>query len=174
MSTLKVSSALEFQDVYGLDPELLQMVPQPVEAVIFLFPITEKFEKRRSLQLSKVQEKVSPNVFFTRQTIGNACGTVGIIHCLANSKNVIVDDGPFKEYLDLCKDCKTPEERAVVLETCSSMGAAHAAEYFWSLFRASRGQTEAPSAESDIDLHFIAFIKVDGSLYEMDGLLQLI
>ncbi len=106
----------EFIDIYGLDPELLQMVPKPVIAVLFLFPITKKvqycnfieysmfnrmslfkikitwkkYEEHRKLQKEKhkeIKQKLSPNLFFTKQTVQNACGTVGIIHSLANNKS---------------------------------------------------------------------------------------
>lgn len=41
------SLGLSFQDVYGLDDELLMIVPQPVLAVILLYPLTEELEKQR-------------------------------------------------------------------------------------------------------------------------------
>jgi ubiquitin carboxyl-terminal hydrolase L3 len=53
-------------------------------------------------------------------------------------------------------------ERGRYLETCSALRDIHTTT-------AQMGQTEAPSADADVDLHFISFVKVDGQLYEMDG-----
>ena len=34
-------------------------------------------------------QDVSPNVYFMKQTIGNACGTVAIVHSIANNMDVL-------------------------------------------------------------------------------------
>ncbi|CAG8467043.1 713_t:CDS:2 [Rhizophagus irregularis] len=151
---LGVSKDWAYTDVLGkyltfcisLDDELLLMVPQPVKAVILLFPITENYEKDRKEEAKKIQEngqEVSPNVVFFRQTISNACGTIGLLHTLASNTDVIKIDGPLKSLLDKTKNL-TPEERAKVLEDDEGLAEAHQAS-------ASSGQTK------------------DGSLYELDG-----
>ena len=38
------SRSWSITDVYGLDDELLQMIPKPVGSLLLLFPITEKIE----------------------------------------------------------------------------------------------------------------------------------
>ena len=40
-----------FVDVYGFDDELLAMVPSPVLAVLFLFPLTKEVCKRSSVSM---------------------------------------------------------------------------------------------------------------------------
>lgn len=41
MESLGVPSDWQIVDVYGLEPDLLATVPQPVLAVMLLFPVTE-------------------------------------------------------------------------------------------------------------------------------------
>jgi ubiquitin carboxyl-terminal hydrolase L3 len=68
--------------VFGLDPELLEMVPKPVRAVLLLFPITEETEAVKKAEDSASAGAAPANVWWTRQTVGNACGTVGLLHAV--------------------------------------------------------------------------------------------
>jgi len=55
-----------------------------------LFVFKKKYEEFRKLQKEKLKDlkqKLNPSLFFTKQTVQNACGTVGIIHSLANNKS---------------------------------------------------------------------------------------
>ena len=61
------------------------MIPQPCKAFILLYKITETAEKLRFEEEEAVKdEKRSEKPFWMKQTIGNACGTIAIIHALAN------------------------------------------------------------------------------------------
>ncbi|KAK0154431.1 Ubiquitin carboxyl-terminal hydrolase isozyme L3 [Merluccius polli] len=110
----------QFGDVYGLDPELLGMVPRPVCAVLLLFPVTEKYESFRLEEEAKIKaegQEVSPDVYFMKQTIGNACGTIGLIHAVANNQDSLEfeADSPLKKFL-LGSSKLTPAEKAAFLE----------------------------------------------------------
>jgi len=159
-------SVLAFSDVYGFEPDLLMMVPRPVVSLVLLFPITENYEnfrKEEEEKKTKEGQTVSDNVYFTKQTVGNACGTVGIIHAIANNveKLTFKDGSVVKDYLDSTKSM-TPDERAVALEKHEGVTRCHGDS-------AQEGQTKAPSIDEKVDLHFIAFVEKDGFLYELDG-----
>jgi len=68
------------------------MIPQPTKAVFLLFPISENYERDSKEEVKQIQEKgqtVSSNVMFFKQTIPNACGTIGLLHSLANNTDAI-------------------------------------------------------------------------------------
>lgn len=82
---------------------MLALVPRPVNAVLLLFPIEETgeaFRKREDERIAKEgQPKVDDTIFWVKQKvcevcfdlnrfqifqISNACGTIGLIHAIAN------------------------------------------------------------------------------------------
>ncbi|XP_051566339.1 ubiquitin carboxyl-terminal hydrolase isozyme L3-like isoform X1 [Myxocyprinus asiaticus] len=156
----------QFGDVYGLESEVLSLVPRPVCAVLLLFPITEKYETFRQEEEAKIKaqgQEVSSEVYFMKQTIGNACGTIGLIHAVANNQRHLEfePNSPLKAFL-LQSTKMSPEEKATFLEKDESIRVTHESS-------AQEGQTEAPSLDEKVDLHFIAFVNIEGHLYELDG-----
>ncbi|KAH9777040.1 ubiquitin carboxyl-terminal hydrolase 3 [Citrus sinensis] len=149
----------ECYDVYGLDDELLAMVPQPVLAVLFLYPLTAQSEEERRLQDNDKKE-FSKNVYFMKQTVGNACGTIGLLHAVGNVTSEIKfqADSFFDKFYKSTANLD-PQERAAFLENDKEMEVAHSVA-------ASAGDTEATD---DVNDHFICFTCVDGELYELDG-----
>ncbi|KAI0704355.1 hypothetical protein BC835DRAFT_1403969 [Cytidiella melzeri] len=150
-----VTSQDEFTDVYGFDQELLAMVPRPAKAVVLLFPISEAYEKQRKEEDAKIakdgQHPVDPTILWIKQTIGNACGTMGLIHALANSNVTLEPESPLSKFIELCME-KSPEERSKLLETTPLFADIHATA-------AAAGQTAAPSADERVDLHFTCFVQ---------------
>ncbi|KAH8889882.1 ubiquitin carboxyl-terminal hydrolase, family 1 [Thozetella sp. PMI_491] len=166
---LGVSPALSIHDVYSLDdPSLLAFLPRPTLALLLVFPVSATYESHRLSEDALTSEYMGagpdePVVWF-RQTIRNACGLMGLLHAVAN--------GPAKEYITEGSDLDVllkkaiplaPPERAKLLETDSSLAKAHHSA-------ASQGDTSAPDAKDDVDLHYVCFAKGhDGTLWELDG-----
>eukprot|EP00262_Sarcandra_glabra_P009764 TRINITY_DN24331_c0_g1_i1.p1 TRINITY_DN24331_c0_g1~~TRINITY_DN24331_c0_g1_i1.p1 ORF type:complete len:246 (+),score=66.49 TRINITY_DN24331_c0_g1_i1:221-958(+) len=157
----------EFYDVYGLDDELLEMVPKPVLAVLFLFPITTESEADRMTETEQAPEcgnkKPTEKVYFLKQTVGNACGTIGLLHAMGNvSSEVKLLEGSYLDRFFKSTANMDPLERAAFLENDREMEVAHSVA-------ATAGDTEAPNINVNVDTHFICFTCVDGELYELDG-----
>ncbi|KAI0641894.1 cysteine proteinase [Trametes meyenii] len=159
-----VESQAHFEDIYGLDSDLLGMVSQPVKAVILLFPITEIYEQRRREEdlriVTEGQQAVDPTLFWIKQTISNACGTMALLHSMINSDITFAPESPIQKFIDICKD-KTPEERAKILETTPLFANIHANA-------ASGGQTAVPT-NLDTDLHFTTFVRAPSPLSRDEG-----
>ncbi|XP_073651410.1 ubiquitin carboxyl-terminal hydrolase isozyme L3 isoform X5 [Tursiops truncatus] len=129
-----------------MDPELLSMVPRPVCAVLLLFPITEKYEIFRTEEEEKIKSQgqdVTSSVYFMKQTISNACGTIGLIHAIANNKDKMhfESGSTLKKFLEESASM-SPEERARYLENYDAIRVTHETS-------AHEGQTEMLSHFTD-------------------------
>nr|XP_034175695.1 ubiquitin carboxyl-terminal hydrolase isoform X1 [Osmia lignaria] len=155
-------------DVYGLEPDLLALVPKPVLAVILLYPLRKKtgngLESEEDVKESDTSNPSlkDPSVYHMKQYIHNACGTIALIHSIGNNLDRInLQDGVLYKFLNESKDLSF-SERGELLMKSQDIGNTHEE-------LAHEGQTEVPSQETPIYHHFIAFIQRNGVLYELDG-----
>ncbi|XP_050488324.1 ubiquitin carboxyl-terminal hydrolase isoform X2 [Bombus huntii] len=153
-------------DVYGLEPDLLALVPKPVVAVILLYPLSKKGDNSLEDKESEEEEDVSipkdPEVFHMKQYIHNACGTIALIHSVGNNRDIIdLQDGFLKTFLDEAKNLSYMECGKLLMES-DGISITHKDV-------AQEGQTEVPSDEIPVYHHFVALIHKNGVLYELDG-----
>lgn len=169
LHTLGVAPTLAIHDVFSLtEPDMLAFLPRPAMALLLVFPVTEVYEKHRLEEDANVPfyDGHGPGepVLWFHQTIRNACGLMGLLHATANgpARNFVAEGSD----LDLLLKNAVPlgrEDRSRLLETNAALAKAHA-------FAAQRGDTTAPSATDEVELHYVCFVKTeDDILWELDG-----
>ncbi|KAG8453617.1 hypothetical protein GDO86_000301 [Hymenochirus boettgeri] len=161
LNQLGVSGDWKFVDLLDFEDESLNAVPTPVCAVLLLFPLTSKHESFRESQIKGLNETdASKKIYFIKQTIDNTCGTVGLIHAVANNKvkMTFADKSVLKDFIDQSTSL-TPDERAKLLEKNETIKSTHNSV-------AAEGECRD---NGDVNFHFILFTAVDGHLYELDG-----
>lgn len=101
------------------------------------------------------------DLFYMKQTIHNACGTLALVHSILNNLDAIqLNDGVLKCYYEKAVKL-SPEERGKLLEADEAFTTSHQE-------LAQEGQTAADPNE-EVNHHFIALTNKDGILYELDG-----
>ncbi|KAF1395410.1 hypothetical protein PFLUV_G00011230 [Perca fluviatilis] len=159
MSKLGVGESWRFVDVLGLESEQLSAVPKPCCALMLLFPLTQQHESFRQQQADKVAG--GSEVYFLKQTAVNSCGTIALLHAVANNKSKLTfdSDSALKKFLDETANMSA-DDRAKHLEKNQAICEAHNEV-------AVQGQCR-PEADK-VNFHFIAFVNVNGELFEFDG-----
>ncbi|KAK2746065.1 hypothetical protein FQN57_003405 [Myotisia sp. PD_48] len=166
---LGIPSSLGFTDVYSIDdPELLAFVPRPSHALLLVFPVSKSYESTRIAEDAnqEVYDRSGPQepVIWYKQTIRNACGLIGLLHAVSNGepRASVTQGSDLHTLLEQAIPLK-PIERADLLYQSKALESAHADA-------AQKGDTLAPQAEANVDLHFVCFVKgADGRLWELDG-----
>ena len=184
---LGLPSTLAYHDVYSLtDSTLLSFLPRPAYALLLVFPVTPTYETFRQTEDGPLPTyagsgagPAEPVVWF-KQTIRNACGLIGLLHSVCNgpARALIAPDSALDRLLAEAVPLG-PDERAELLYRSHALESAHAEA-------ARKGDSAAPDAEASVDLHFVAFVKVEedqedqedkdggsgggrGALWELDG-----
>ncbi|RKU46777.1 ubiquitinyl hydrolase 1 [Coniochaeta pulveracea] len=166
---LGLSDSLQIHDVYSLtDPDLLSFIPRPALALLLVFPVSAAYESHRLSEDSLAEPynksgEQEPVLWF-KQTIRNACGMMGLLHAAANgpARGFITESSELDRLVKTAIPLK-PEERSRLLEKSESLAQAHKSV-------AEKGDTVAPEATDDVDLHYVTFVKTeDGNLWELDG-----
>jgi len=169
--TLGLDKKLAFHDVYSLtDPDLLALVPRPVLALLVIIPMTPTWHDERTREDEGKTEyegmgEQEPVIWF-KQTIGNACGSIGLVHCVLNgdaARHIL--PGSTLEQIKNEALPKTIWDRARVLENSEAFEKAHEDA-------AMLGDSVVPTPEEGHRTggHFVAFVKgKDGHLWEMEG-----
>jgi len=166
---LGVSQALQMHDVYSLtDPDLLSFIPRPALALLLVFPVSAVYESHRMSEDSlshdyKGKGEAEPVIWF-RQTIRNACGLMGLLHAVSNgpARNFVEQGSTLDDLITKAVDL-LPEERSRLIEKTHALASAHREA-------ASVGDTAAPDAQDDVDLHYVCFVKDNqGGFWELDG-----
>jgi len=166
------TSFFKFYDVYSTEDWALEMIPQPVIAVVMLYPLTkvqEEYRVKENSSLEKQNEKYASGVWHVKQRIGNACGTIGVLHALANipdsTKVAAITSGSWlDQYYSTCPAALPSVTKAEVLENDEDISKMHEAATSDEANQTSRG-----SLKDEIDTHFVSIVNVNGGIYELDG-----
>jgi ubiquitin carboxyl-terminal hydrolase L3 len=158
--TLGLPADVRFHDVLSVDAWALEMVPNPIQAFLLLFPLSAD-----DTACCKGGSAKCTDIVFMRQFVGNACGTIALLHAMLNLHERRMVTFSQDSYVARMYDSiqgLDPEERGVWLSKDAEIANAHASIE-------SEGQSVV--SNGDVDTHFIAFIPSrDGPVViELDG-----
>jgi len=172
------TSFYRFVDVFSTEEWALAMIPPGAVAVVFLYPITpvqeeyrqkEKAELFRDASKSASSSSESESVWHIKQRIGNACGTIGVLHALGNIPEALKAAAiPSNSWLGKFYESCPPEmdniQKAEILEGDDEIESKHDAATSDRDNQTSRG-----NIDDKLETHFVAVVCKDGGLYELDG-----
>ena len=165
---LGLSSELQFYDVYSLDePELLAHIPRPALALLVIIPLTPSWdESRKAEDADKGHYTGSgPNepVIWFKQTIGHACGSIGLLHSLIN--------GPAVDFIKDDSDLAAIRSGAIPLDMAKRAEMLYNSEPFEHAHKSVEraGDSYADLTGKRNGGHFVSFVKSGGKLWELEG-----
>lgn len=165
---LGLSSKLQFYDVYSLDDdELLAHIPRPVLALLVIIPLTPAWDESRKAEDANKEpySGFGPDepVIWFKQTIGHACGSIGLLHSLIN--------GPAIDFIEPGSDLAMIRSQAIPLDMTRRAEMLYNSEPFELAHKSVEqvGDSYADPTDGRDGGHFVSFVKSGGKLWELEG-----
>lgn len=141
-----------------------------------LYPLTEKQTSFVDGD-SELKDAGTYNddVWFIKQRIGNACGTIGLLHALMNvdhrQRLEAADGSPcfekgswLEEFAKICPSTLDPLSKADKLESDNKIASLHD-----EATSSDANQTNRGNLDDNIITHFVTLMCAKNMLYELDG-----
>lgn len=164
---LGLSTTLTFYDVYSLDSPALEHIPRPALALLVLIPLTQSWAASCSTEDADKEPYTGhgdnePVIWF-KQTIGHACGSIGLLHSVIN--------GPAADFITRDSDLDKIRKAAIPLKMAERAEMLYNNRAF-EIAHKSVEQDGDSYSDAEVDReggHFVSFVKSGGKLWELEG-----
>ncbi|KAI1164961.1 cysteine proteinase [Nemania serpens] len=179
------AKALKVQEIFALDEMTLAELPKPVYGLIFLYEWTNEDES------NEARQDCPENLWFGNQTTANACATVALMNIIMNTRAVKL--GPELEEFRNATRPLPPPHRGHALDANDFIRAIHNSVarrndllsedlLLDNNYEAAAKKSKAPTKKKKRTsksskpkyepgtYHYIAFVPVEGQVWELDGL----
>lgn len=163
---------VQIDELYSIDSDSLRSLA-PVHAVIFLFKYgkidREYAAKNEPIDGAYDPEYIDKGIFFANQTIQNACATQAVLNSLLN-KSDTVDVGHELSNIKLFIAGFDPEMCGDTLSNSEVIRTIHNSFSAPKFIDTSELPQPETSDKNDGLFHFITYLNLNNTIYELDGL----
>uniref|UniRef100_A0A7S0VLR0 Ubiquitin carboxyl-terminal hydrolase n=1 Tax=Polytomella parva TaxID=51329 RepID=A0A7S0VLR0_9CHLO len=152
-------SGVQFEELYSLDQDSIESL-KPIHGLIFLFKWNPEKDTRPIAY-------DAPGVFFAQQIIKDACATQAILSILLNCPQINLGQSlsAFKEFTNDFP----PDLKGEAIGNSDEIRAAHNSFSRPELLLHDKDDDRNRFGREDA-FHFVAYVPINGVLYELDGL----
>ncbi|KAI1463549.1 cysteine proteinase [Daldinia caldariorum] len=172
------------QEVYSLDPDILEFLPKPVHGLIFLF----QYEGDDEPTNEDNRQECPDYLWFANQTTANACATVALMNIVMNAQDAVLGE-ELEKFKNSTRQLPPPH-RGYSLDKNDFIRSVHNSvarridllsedlsleNKYEESVQVKKRRTQKKSSRAarkkvaETNYHYIAYVPVNGQVWELDG-----